>query len=397
MAQALKDKDIAKLPLPKQGWEITYDSEVTGLGVRCTANGSRSFVLRYRTRSGRGRMYTIGPCDGWKLSQARLRAADIKAKIRSEGYDPLAEIEAERGAPTIADLAKRFLAEHAAKKRPSTRDGYERAFAVYILPVLKHCKVSEVRYADIDSLHRKITAQAGPYAANRTLACLSKSFNLAIRWQWCTGNPCIGVERNSEEKRKVYLSGDALARLTAALNEHPDRQAADVVRLIMLTGCRRGEALSARWNQFDFAAGTWTKQSSETKQKRDHVVPISAPVQQLLAGIRAKQKKESAFVFPGKGSHRTNISADWLQLRRAADIGSTRIHDLRHTFASALASSGVSLQAVGALLGHSQIATTQRYSHLYSDTLRRAAETAASVIAPTGRGAKIIKHPKAAS
>src|SRR5262249_5077892 len=137
-----------------------------------------------------------------------------------------------------------------------------------------------------------------------------------------------------------------------------------VVRLIAMTGCRRGEALSARWNQFDFAAATWTKPSSETKQRRDHVVPISAPVLQLLTDIRAKTKKDSPFVFPGKGSHRKGISADWLKLRRAASLGTTRIHDLRHSFASALASSGVSLPLIGSLLGHSNVASTSRYSHL---------------------------------
>jgi integrase len=397
MAQKLSDKLIAKLPLPAKGWEITYDAEVSGLGVRCTAGGARSFILRYRTRSGRGRLFTIGPAGEWKITQARERAKDIKAKIRSDGYDPLAEIEGERGAKTIADLAKRFLAEHATKKRPSTQESYAHAFAVHILPTLKHAKVTEIGYADIDSLHRKITAASGPYAANRVLACLSKSFGLAIRWRWCTVNPCVGVERNHEEKRKVYLSGDGLARLTEALNKHNDQQAANVVRLIMLTGCRRGEALSARWDQFDFAAGTWTKQSHETKQKRDHVVPLSAPVLQLLADIRAKTKQDSPFVFPGKGAHRTNISADWLQLRRAASLGSTRIHDLRHSFASALASSGVSLPLIGQLLGHSQISTTMRYSHLYLDAQRKAAETAASIIQPSGQGAKVIRHPKAAS
>jgi integrase len=398
MATKITDKLIAKLSPPSNGYTITNDSETSGFGVRTTTNGSKSFVLRFRTRSGRSRTYTIGPAGdgGWTTAQARERAKDIKARIRSEGFDPLAELEDERGAPTVADLAERFLKEHAAKKRPSTRDAYERAFANYILPVLKHHKVAEVGYADIDGLHRKITAANGPYCANRTLAALSKAFALAIRWQWCAANPCNGIERNVEQKRKVYLAGDELARLTDALNKHHDQQVADVIRLILLTGCRRGEALSARWDQFNFANATWTKSSHETKQRRDHVTPLSNPVLQLLNDIREKAKTKSEFVFPGRHSgHRISISADWLQLRREAGLGSARIHDLRHSFASALASSGVSLQVVGALLGHSQISTTQRYAHLYDDSLRRAAETAASIIAPT-RSAQIVKHPKSA-
>jgi integrase len=141
--------------------------------------------------------------------------------------------------------------------------------------------------------------------------------------------------------------------------------------------------------------------SSETKQKRDHVVPISAPVLQLLADIRAaakKKKKDSPFVFPGRfGGHRQELKKDWEQLRRAANIQSARIHDLRHSFASVLASKGASLPLIGALLGHSQPATTARYAHLFLDAQRAAAETAASIIQPSGQGAEILKHPKAAS
>src|SRR5262249_39623192 len=148
----------------------------------------------------------------------------------------------------------------------------------------------------------------------------SKMFSLAIRWRWCDHNPVRGVERNAEEKRKRYLDGDELVRLTGALNEHSDEQAANIIRLLLLTGARRGEALAARWDQFDFKAATWTKVSSETKQKRDHIVPISAPVLQLLADIRAaakKKKKDSPFVFPGRsGGHRQELKKDWEQVRR---------------------------------------------------------------------------------
>jgi integrase len=420
MAEKIVDKLVANLQLPESGYAITYDDEVSGFGVRVTAAGAKSFILRYRTRSGRERTYTIGPAGdgGWKASAARNYAKDLKARIRSEvGYDPLAEIEAEREAPTVELLCKRFLKEHAAKKRPATRDSYTRSINRHVLPALKHRKVGEIVYADVDGLHRKVTEEAGPYAANRVVATLSKAFNLAIRWQWCTNNPVRGVERNVEEKRKRYLSGDELARLTEALSKHPDQQAANIVRMLLLTGARKREVLSARWDQFDLNAGVWTKPSSETKQKREHVVPISAPVRQLLADIRASQADRKArplspFVFPGRlGAHLQDIKEDWAALCRSANITTTkktakgrtivthsaRIHDLRHTHASVLASAGFSLPMIGAVLGHSQASSTQRYSHLHLDAQRKAAETAASIIAPKGRDAEILQHPKAAS
>jgi len=253
------------------------------------------------------------------------------ARIRSEAdYDPLAEIETERDAPTVEDLAKRFLKEHAAKKRQSTQEQYQRSIDHYILPALKHRKVAEVDYADVDALHRKVTEEKGPYAANRVLACMSKMFTLAIRWRWCDHNPVKGVKRNAEEKRRRYLDGDELARLTDALNKHPDQEAANIIPLLLLTGARRGEVLSARWNQFDLKAQTWTKPSSETKQKREHVTAIAAPVCQLVAEMLAAAKRKankkgralSPFVFPARvgTGHRIEIKKDWAELCRAAGI-----------------------------------------------------------------------------
>jgi integrase len=423
MGAKLTEKFIEKLPTPKSGYKITYDEEVGGFGVRVTEAGARSFILRYRTKSGRERTYTIGPAgNGWKVSVARAHAKDLKARLRTEpGYDPLAEIEAERDAPTVARLFERFAEDWLPKKRLATRQQYQRSFEKYVLPELKHRKVAEVDYSDVDRLHRNVTKRAGPYQANRTVAALSKAMNLAAKWKWRETNPCKGIERNAEAKRRRYLDGNELVRLTDALNKHPDTQAANVIRMLLLTGARRGEVLGMRWADVDLGAGVWTKLGSTTKQKTDHVVPLSAPVRQLLVDIRAtaerlatkKHRAISDFVFPARvgGGHRVDIKKDWAELCRAANIITTkktakgravvthsaRIHDLRHTHASVLASAGFSLPMIGALLGHAQASTTQRYSHLYLDAQRKAVETAASIIAPGGQGAEILKHPKATS
>jgi integrase len=213
---------------------------------------------------------------------------------------------------------------------------------------------------------------------------------LAIRWGWRPDNPVRGIERNQEQKRHRYFSGDELARLTAALTTHDDRQAASIVRLLLLTGARRGEALQARWDELDLKVGVWTKPGATTKQKTEHRVPLSAPARQLLSELRAAAEMErekagqpiSDFVFPSRGDtgHRVEIKKDWRALCKVASIHGARLHDCRHTFASVLASAGLSLPIIGALLGHSNPSTTARYSHLMDDPLRAATERAGAIM-----------------
>jgi integrase len=212
-------------------------------------------------------------------------------------------------------------------------------------------------------------------------------FNLAVRWRMRPDNPCKGVERNREYLRKRYLKPDELTRLTKALAEDQNQQAADVVRLLLLTGARRGEALSATWDQFDLAAGTWVKPHTLTKQKREHCIPLSAPARQLLDRLR-KHSDGSPWVFPGRGGGqpREDLKYSWKRICRAAGITGLRVHDLRHTYASHLVSAGFSLPVIGALLGHSQPTTTARYSHLLDDPLRVATERVGAIISSARSG-----------
>ena len=178
-------------------------------------------------------------------------------------------------------------------------------------------------------------------------------------------------------KRRRYLSADELGRLASALADQRDRQAANIIRFLLLTGARRGEALAARWEEIDLVAGAWNKTATGTKQKLDHFVPLSEAAVQLLVEIR----HNGEFVFPGRdGGHRRDVQGAWRAACKSAGITGARLHDLRHTYASVLASAGLSLPVIGALLGHQTPATTARYSHLTNDPLRAATERAAAII-----------------
>lgn len=273
----LTDGTIRKLAAPQSGNLITYDSDVRGFGIRITSKGARSFVLNYCFQ-GRERRYTIGAFPAWGTSAARKRAGELRQHIDA-GHDPLQKRQAELAAPTVSDLCKRYLETHVPRKRPSSQKNDKSLIERVIRPQLGTVKVAAVRYADIEALHRKLAAT--PYQANRLLALVSKMFSLAIRWGWTASNPTQGVERYPEDRRERFLSPSELERLWQILALYEDQDVADAVRLLVLTGARRGEVLSARWDQIDLSNGVWTKPSSHTKQKKLHRAPLS---RRALAG-----------------------------------------------------------------------------------------------------------------
>jgi integrase len=276
----------------------------------------------------------------------------------------------------------------------------------WIRPQLGSRKVAAVELDDIDALHRTISAKT-PVRANRVRALLSKMFSLAsTKWRSAykiDHNPVQGSRRIREEGRRRYLGAEEMTRLMAAVDAHANQPAANAIRLLALTGARRAEVLSAQWTQFDLDGGDWTKPASGTKQNRRHHVPLSRDAVALLRGMRAEAEQAtnvhnegrhvsqpkrdvSAYLFPVQrrarngAQHMTEIKSSWRAVCKAAELSDVHLHDLRHSFASALVNAGQSLEVIGAMLGHSQISTTQRYSRLYVDTLREAAEQIAQVV-----------------
>jgi len=366
----ITDRLVKSLEPPERANRVTYDSELKGFGVRVTARRSKAFVLNYRA-AGVERRTTIGAYPDWSVAAAREEAKRLKREV-DQGHDPVAERREERASPTVRDLAERYQEERLPAKRPRTQKEDKAMLRDVILPRLGNLKVARVRHRDVEALHRRL--KATPYRANRVRSLLSSMFNEAIRWEWTDANPVKGVRKYPEEPRHRYLTPDELRRLAAVLDELEDQEQANFFRLLVLTGARKGEVMSARWRDFDLEAGVWTKPSSHTKQKRLHRTPLSAPTVALLREMKSRATGE--FLFPGKvpGQPVAEVRRWWDQIRQRAGVPDARIHDLRHTYASVLASAGLSLPVIGALLGHTQPSTTARYAHLRDDPLREATE-----------------------
>jgi integrase len=294
-----------------------------------------------------------------------------------KGINPLAERKAEReeriNAPTFGALAAAYMEDAKGRKRDSslyddrrmlgvnedgtTRDDEDEAQRKKrILTVLGEHRLAEIKQSEISRFHESL--RETPYQANRVLALLSSILNYGIAHKWITENPARGIPKFEEEKREACLTVEQIQRFREALDKYKDQSAANVLRLLLLTGSRASEALKATWEEFDLQRGVWTKPSHHTKQKKVEHVPLSAPALKLLEGMAPENP--TGPLFPGRDGEgaRVSLKRPWIAACRAAGLvredlidgkrknkdGSAkmltryrptvRVHDLRHNFAS---------------------------------------------------------------
>lgn len=365
--------------------DISWDADVRGFGVRVFPSGAKTFVFRYPTRFGRKRLMTIGKVGELTLDAARQKARALRVEI-DNGADPAEVRRTERRAGTFNDLADRYLAEHAdKKKKASSALDDRRNLENHIRPRLGAMPIRSINRCDIAALHHRM--RATPFAANRIVALLSKIFNLAERWGLIPdgSNPCKHVERFKEPRRERFLSPAELSALGSTLealraSELEDPNVILAVRLLVLTGCRLSEILTLRWSEVRLDLGQLLLEDSKTGRKAVLLPPQAI---QLLEAHRGAEGASNPFVIRGTkpNSHLVNLQKPWRRIRKQAGLDGVRLHDLRHTFASVAASRGLSLPIIGRLLGHRNTATTARYAHLAHDIAQQAAHTTGDALA----------------
>ena len=385
---------VAALPPSKSPY---WDLDLTGFGVRVSDLCTRTYFVQKRLPDGRQCKPTYRPSrsldsrEGARSGEGAARAdcrghrSDSRAESRQTGRK-----EAHRGADRPRP-ARPYIEEHAKRRKRLRSVQSDRSLInKHVLPELGQHKVADVTHDDADRLHRKITATP-PIAANRAASLGSKAFNLAIKWGWRQDNPFKGIERNPEERRERYLNPAELERLCDALNRRHGKLEAAAIEFLMLTGARRGEALTARWCDFDPGSGVWIKPSAHTKQRRTHRIPLSAAARTVLVRLAEQfasdEPPPDAYVFGGPETIE-RVRRTWEAVRKEARLPGLRLHDLRHAYASVLASGGLSLPIIAALLGHTTPVTTARYAHLLDDPLRQATERVGRLWTALSDGAK---------
>ena len=246
---------------------------------------------------------------------------------------------------------------------------------------------------DIERFHRAISKT--PSRANRALAILSTMFNLSIHWKMRGDNPCRGIQKNPEHGRERYLTPDELARLMAALAEHPNQTGANAVRLLLLTGSRKSEVLGATWNEFDLTAGVWTKPAATTKQNKTHRVPLSVPARQLLAAMH--DKAHGPALFPGRGQRDAGrLKEDVAGVCKVAGITGVACMTYGTATRASWSALACRYQLSAHCWEHSSPATTQRYAHLMDEPLRAATERVGAIVegASGDKTAEVVVMPK---
>ncbi len=351
---------------------VFWDRDLAGFGVRVHATGRKVYVVQSRGPTGPKRV-TLGRHGDMSTDEARKRAAVVIDRIK-RGEDPVpAPPEPEL---TLSELSERFLRTHVKVHcKPKTVATYRSVLDKHILPILGAMSISEVGRGEISALHHRL--HDTPAMANRTVKILSKMFSLAEAWERIPPgrNPCRSVRRYKTRSRERFLTPEEFRRLGRVLRDveadgsvWPPAIAA--LRLLMLTGCRKSEILTLRWDDVDRTAGELRLRDAKAGPR---MVPLTTPVRTVLDGIPRIDGNPWVLAGQRPGTGLTKLDNYWQSIRAQAGLDDVRIHDLRHSYASRALALGESLPTIGKLLGHRKVGTTARYAHLMRDAEKEAA------------------------
>jgi integrase len=347
------------------------DGKQRGLHLIVQTTGAKSWGVRYRDVTGRTRKLTLGSWPSVDLAQARKLASKAISAV-ADGRDPAAEKQKARREAVRAEedsfeaLAERFLRERAMEKnRSRTVREYARQLGFRlgedgaltkshggIIIEWRGRRASEIKRADVKKLIGAIRARGAGVLANRTLATLSIIFGWAVKEEIIKENPCFGIERpSSEETRDRVLADEELVRIWKACDAlgYPF---GDSIKLMILTGQRRGEVAGMQWRELDLDAGTWSMPKERTKNGRSHIVPLPASAVELLQKV---PRLPGDFVFTVDGAGPASAFAHAKErLDDAIDpaLEPWTFHDLRRSLATGLQRLGIRLEVTEAVLNH---------------------------------------------
>ena len=363
----LSDASVAGLEPRDQEYSV-WDSRVAGLGVRVRPSGHRGYVYLHRVL-GRTKRISLGPTSLKRLDEARRQCHVLAAQPPA----PKAKAGTEHATTLAAFVADEWKAACYARYKPTWRKTVNWMLRAKVLPAFGSLTLERI---DRNTVLRWFDAYSAtaPGAANHALALLCQILNHAIKCGHLTTNPTRGVQRNRPTALTRFLSKEEIRRLHQVLDGYATgaaahRQQADIIRLLLLTGCRKGEILNLRWQEVD---GSLLHLSDSKTGPR--TVYLNDQARDI---IECQPRGQSALVFPSPRDPSRPVAPSlslWYTIRSRAGIRDVRLHDLRHTFASHAVLQGVALPVVSRLLGHARVHMTLRYAHVADREVELAAE-----------------------
>ncbi|MDE0225144.1 MAG: tyrosine-type recombinase/integrase [Gammaproteobacteria bacterium] len=353
---------------PRKTARDVRDSSLRGFGVRIHPTGRGCYFIHTQVE-GKRIWKIVGDVADMDVDDARDRARLMLAASRG--------VAADVEAPLFETVAEEVFQRYARNWKPRTLAVNRGYYARQILPWFRGRSIADITAADVRAWFA--TLHATPVAADRSAPVLSVIMSQAEAYGYRPegSNPCKGIRRYRRKGRERFLCEEEIRRLGKVLEQHEGDHPAYVaiVRLLLLTGCRRREIVTLRWREY--RDGHLHLEDSKTGPR---MVWLSSPARRILA----EQPRTSPWIFPsgmtGNSVHVETVEFFWRRLRSRAGLQDVRLHDLRHTFASIAVMSGENILTVGRLLGHNAPATTLKYIHLADDAAVEAAENMGCVL-----------------
>lgn len=378
---------LEQLSPPAKGWRYYYDSRVPRLAVGIGAGGGRTFYVIKKV-AGRVERIKLERMENISVDAAR-KAADAMLRKLAAGENPAQARRMLREGITLRELFDDFL-EHRRSRRggflsETTKRGYRYDFDNHLSKLADKPAVTLTR-EQLAALHSRL-GREHPTTANRVLALASALYSHANERRLSDGNPARGIRKFPEQARERFLQADELAPFVKALAKTPPPWRWGFA-LAMFTGARRGNVLSARWQDFDVPAKLW--RIPNTKRGTAITIPLSDAALAVLERL-PRIANPGGYLFPSHGDdgHLAEPKKIWTDLVARAGLSDLKLHDLRRTFGSWQAMAGASLPVIGKSLGHSTVQATQVYARLTTQPVAESIEKAtAGMIAAAKKGNK---------
>jgi len=369
------------VPDSKRSIELC-DLQVRGLyiAVMASSQGRGTFYLRWKNPQGKTAHTKIGRTDEITLADARKQAMALKADIQ-RGKDPQLEMRERKRIPTFGEFFREsYLPLIKAKNR--TWQNSEEMFRLRVEGRFGVMPLNQISVQQVRQFHVELKSLGlSGSTADHHLKLIRHVFSTAIGFELIEKNPASKVPLfNEDNKRSRYVRDEELPLLLGVLKTDANRAVCNLALWLLATGMRLSEALTLEFADIDEKAAVVTVRALNSKSKKVRHVPLNDVAKDVLARIRRRPGQSRLFIGR-KGEPLVYVHKVWHRLREKAGLEDVRLHDLRHTYASYMVSSGQSLYSVQQALGHADPSTTIRYAHLSNKALQDAVDAVATKIA----------------